>query len=82
MKIENISGFDFFSQLQDNVESKLESNIDLSGWFEGYSSPEPIANQTQKQVETSNSDIHFYLILISIMLFTVLFVYLKGRKRK
>lgn len=31
-KIESITGIDFFSQLQDNIENKLESNLSVSDW--------------------------------------------------
>ncbi|MBC8004816.1 MAG: DNA/RNA non-specific endonuclease [Verrucomicrobia bacterium] len=43
---ERLTGFDFFSQLPDNQEIKLESTVLLAGWFEGYvpdTIPEPEA---------------------------------------
>lgn len=80
--VEKLTGFDFFSQLPDELESKLEGNVELAGWFEGYSPSKPIANHAQKQIETPGSDLNFYLILISAILLVALFVYLKGRKRR
>jgi len=35
-KAEELTGFDFFSQLPDDQERKLEGNVQLEGWFEGY----------------------------------------------
>lgn len=77
---EKLTGFDFFSQLPDDLESKLESRVDLAGWFEGQAPAEPIAKQTQE--ETVRTDFNFYMILISVLLLAVLFVSLRSRKRK
>lgn len=79
---EKLTGFDFFSQLPDNLESKLESGVELAGWFDGYEPSVPIAKQVQTQAETVGQDSYFYLALISVILLVVLSVYLKGRKRK
>jgi len=79
---EKLTGFDFFSQLPDELETKLESRVDLSGWFEGYVNSEPIAvTSSQLQEKSAGSDIQFYLILISVIVLVVVFVFIKGRKR-
>ena len=31
-KIEKITGIDFFSELPDKLENKLESNVNLKNW--------------------------------------------------
>lgn len=51
-KAEQLTGFDFFSQLPDNQEIKLESRTLLAGWFEGYDTetiPEPEAEVTPEK---------------------------------
>lgn len=51
-KAESLTGFDFFSQLPDNQEAKLESRTLLAGWFEGYDTeaiPEPEAEVTPEK---------------------------------
>jgi hypothetical protein len=35
-KAEELTGFDFFSQLPDDQEKKLERSVQLAGWFDGY----------------------------------------------
>jgi len=77
---ENLTGFDFFSQLPDDLESKLESKVELAGWFEGYKTTEPIALQNTATT-TSESDSKFYLILIGVLFLVILLVYLRGKKR-
>ncbi len=80
---EKLTGFDFFSQLPDELENKLESRVNLSGWIEGYVSSEPIAaKQSQVQEKSAESDFQFYLILISVIILVVVFVFVKGRKRR
>jgi endonuclease G len=80
---ETLTGFDFFSQLPDELENKLEGRVDLSGWFDGYASPGPIvAEQPPIQEKSAGSDFQFYLVLISGLLLVVVFVLIKGRKRK
>lgn len=78
--VEKLTGFDFFSQLPDDLENKLEGRVDFAGWFEGYAPQEPIALQTTK--ETARSDFYFYILLISILLLSILFVMLRSRKGK
>lgn len=49
---ESLTGFDFFSQLPDNQEAKLESRTLLAGWFEGFVTepmPEPEAEVTPEK---------------------------------
>ena len=31
--IESLTGIDFFPALEDSIENKLESKIDISGWY-------------------------------------------------
>ena len=78
---EKLTGFDFFSQLPDNQENKLESTVQLAGWFAGYAPVTPPPAVLSK-TKTVHSDIYFYLILILIILLVALFVYLKSRKRR
>lgn len=77
---EKLTGFDFFSQLPDDLESKLEGRVDLAGWFDGYAPAEPIAKLTQ--ANTVSSDFNFYMILISVLFVSVIIVLLRSRKRR
>lgn len=82
-KVEALTNIDFFSQLPDDIENKLEGKVDLSGWFEGYSSPEPLAATSQEvKVEQETSDTKFYLILISVLVVVILIVIVSRKKRK
>lgn len=78
--IEKLTGFDFFSQLPDNLENNLESRVELASWFEGYESPKPIV--VQEETMKVKSDATFYFILIIVILLVVVFVYLRGKRRK
>lgn len=80
-EVEKQTGFDFFSQLPDDVETRLETNIQLAGWFEGYT-PEKTITVQPEPTETASSDYYFYLILFTIILLVVLFVSFRGNKRK
>ena len=80
---EKLTGFDFFSQLPDELENKLESRVDLSGWFEGYVSSEPIAaKQSPIPEKPTGSDFQFYLVLISVLILVIVLVFAKSRKHK
>jgi len=83
---EALTGFDFFSQLSDEIENKLEGRVDLSEWFDGHVSPGPVANTqspiAKKTLESRQSDFQFYFILILGILVVVIFVLIKSRKRK
>lgn len=79
---EKLTGLDFFSQLPDELETKFESQIDLSGWFEGYSSPEPNDKPDGFQAGKTSPDLNFYLILIAVLILVILIVSLKSRKTK
>ncbi len=81
-KAEKLTGYDFFSQLPDELETRLESRVDFSGWFKGYTSSEPIVQQNQMPSETKHSDVNFYLILVLAIIIVILFVFIKGRKRR
>ena len=77
---EKLTGFDFFSQLPDDQENKLESRVQLAGWFAGYAQEAPIAVQTK--TKTVNNELYFYLILVLVILLVAVFVYLKTRRRR
>lgn len=81
---EKLTGYDFFSQLPDGLENKLESRIDLSVWFgEEKVGREAIASQSsQLQKEYSKSDLNFYLVLVGAIVLVVFLVMIRGRKRK
>ena len=83
---EKLTGFDFFSQLPDELENKLESCVDFSEWFDGQVSPEPVATKqlptSEKTQKSAKSDFQFYFILILAILVVVILVLIKGRKRK
>jgi len=76
-KAEELTGFDFFSQLPDNVENQLEGKVQLAGWFAGYEPERPTAQQAK--FVGVNSDIQFYLILVLVILLVVLIVALRKR---
>jgi len=83
---EKLTGFDFFSQLPDEIENRLESRVDFSVWFNGQVNPEPVATKQQlpvseKTQESAKSDFQFYFVLILIMLVVIIFVLFRGRKR-
>ena len=80
---EKATGLDFFSQLPDDLESKLESKVELAGWFSGYERKEPVlAEKRNEPVAVKNEQINFYLILMAIILLAILFVMFKGRRKK
>lgn len=79
-EVEQLTGFDFFSQLPDDHENKLEAKVQLAGWFAGYEPETPIAETTR--TNTAKSDINFYLILIAVILVVAIIVALSSRSRK
>jgi len=79
---EKLTGFDFFSQLPDDLELKLESKAELAGWFAGFVPETPVADQAEVKPETTNSDLYFYLILVGVIILVILFVTIKSKKRK
>jgi len=81
-EIEKLTGFDFFSQLPDEIEANLENKVDLSGWFEGVEPTPAITKQIESSTNAEPSDIHFYLILIGVILIVVLWIFFKGKKRR
>lgn len=81
-EVENLTGYDFFSQLPDGIETKLENKIDLSGWFEGVEPTPVIAKQVENTTKAKTSDIHFYLILIGVIIIVILWISFKGKKRR
>ncbi len=82
-EVEKLTGLDFFSQLPDDQENKLEASVQLSGWFDGYKAiEEPVAAKQSQHSQSPDSDMNFYLILVVVILLVVLFVFLKGKKRR
>jgi endonuclease G len=81
-EVEKLTGYDFFSQLPDEIETKLESKVDLSGWFEGYETTPTIAKQVDNSSKAETTDINFYLMLIGVILIVVIWIFLKGKKRR
>lgn len=79
-KAEQLTGFDFFSQLPDELENKLEGKVQLAGWFAGYASEKPIAEPTE--TTPAEYELKFYMKLLAVMLFAVIFVILISRKRR
>ncbi len=77
---EKLTGFDFFSQLADDVENKLEGEVQFAGWFAGYEPAEPIA--ANYKTETAKSDINFYLILVAVLLLAIILVTFRSKKRR
>jgi endonuclease G len=78
---EKLTGFDFFSQLPDELESKLEGSVVLAGWFDGYATEVPIADRSLAKETPVKFDQKFYPVLILVILLAVIFVTLKNRKR-
>ncbi len=68
--LEEITGIDFFSQLPDRLENRLESEIVLSGWFD---------NSLATSIKTKKTN-RPYLIII-LVLFGILAMVLFLRKR-
>jgi len=81
-EVEKLTGYDFFSQIPDDLETRLESKIELAGWFEGYTPSKPLVAQGPNQTKNSNSDFYFYLVLISVILLSVFFMILRSWKRR
>ena len=81
-EVEKFTGYDFFSQLPDEIETKLESTVDLSGWFEGVEPNPTNAKQDDNSVHSETTDIYFYLILIGVIFIVVLWILIKGKKRR
>lgn len=81
-EIEKLTGYDFFSQLPDNAENQLEGQVELAGWFEGYTTEKPQAYQNLPQKKTADSDPRFYYALILVIILVAMFVYFKSRKRR
>lgn len=83
--LEKLTGFDFFSQLPDDVENRIESKIELAGWFNGVKVSEPVTAQIsspQKQEQATQSNYNFYLIVILVLFVVVILISLRGFKKK
>jgi endonuclease G, mitochondrial len=78
---EKLTGFDFFSQLPDSLETQLESTVELAGWFEGYTPSEPVAIQSKTLSKTAESDVRFYAILIFVILIVIILLAIQSKKR-
>lgn len=82
-KAEELTGFNFFSQLPDNIENNLESKVQLAGWFSGYTTTEaPLALDESQQTNPTKSNSQFYLILIAVVLAVVLLVVVRSLAKK
>jgi len=85
-EVEKLTGLDFFSQIPDELENKLESRVDFSEWFDGQVNPELVATKqlpvSEKKQESAKSDFQFYFVLILVIMIVAIFVFVKGRKRK
>lgn len=79
-KIEQITGYDFFSQLPDDQETKLEGSVQLAGWFPEYTPVSPVASKSL--AENAKSDKKFYLILVGIIGVVAVAVGIASRMRK
>jgi endonuclease G len=79
-KAELLTRYDFFSQLPDDQEKKLEGKVQLAGWFTGYAPETPLAEQNK--TETANSEINFYLILVAVIFLVAIFVTVSSRRRR
>lgn len=78
--VEMLTGYDFFSQLPDNLEDKLEGSISLTGWFDGYShTNQPVISEIR--TKDNQSDFKIYLILGISLLTVILGVFLKGKRK-
>jgi endonuclease G len=82
-EVEKLTGLDFFSQLPDDEENKLEATVQLSGWFDRYkTTAEHVAAKQSQQKQSPDSDKNFYLILVVVILLAILFVFLRGKRKR
>ncbi len=85
-ELEKLTGLDFFSQLPEDQENRLEAAVQLAGWFPGYElKEEPLAEKPlQKQTSSGSeqSDYTFYLVLFGIILLVVILVWLMNSRKK
>lgn len=65
--LEHITGFDFFSQLPDNIENELESKVKLDGWFE--------TSITYKQPSSKRNPTRLFIIIFLSCIILALAVY-------
>lgn len=79
-KAEQLTGLDFFSQLPDDQENKMEEKVQLAGWFTGYAPETPLVAQAKK--DTADTEISYYLGLVLGILLVAIFVAFKSRRRK
>lgn len=92
-QVEQLTGFDFFSQLPDDQENWLESKARLAGWFKGYTA-EPTPEFTQPQAKgnapegvnarnkTQRDNATFFIVLILIIVLVIIYINFKGRRRR
>lgn len=90
-QVEQLTGFDFFSQLPDDQENFLESKSRLGGWFKGYTE-EPTPEFTQPQAKgnapegvntkdkTQRDNTTFFIVLILIIVLVIVYINFKGRR--
>ncbi len=83
--LEKLTGIDFFSQLPDDLENRIEGKVELTGWFTGAKVHEPVTAQitsVKKQNLSEKTGYSFYLILVMILFIVVVLVSFRGFKKK
>jgi endonuclease G len=92
-EVEQLTGFDFFSQLPDDQENYLESQARLGGWFKGYTA-EPTPEFTQPEArgkapdavlvkdKAQKDNTIFFVLLVIIILVVIVYFNFKGKKRR
>jgi hypothetical protein len=80
-ELEKLSGFDFFKSLPDDLENKLEGQLQLAQWFPTYVATNQSVVEEKPVERKIPSEAYFYLILIAVVL-TVVFIVAISRKQK
>ncbi len=65
--LEQITGFDFFSQLPDSIENELESKVKLDGWFE--------SSIAHNEFQLKRNQSSLFIIIFASSVFLVVAVY-------
>lgn len=83
-EVEKQTGYDFFSQLPDDLESGLENKVELAGWFDGFKEKDQLPTGFAEKVKPADkkSDLNFYLLLAGAVMVVVLFVFVRSRMKK
>jgi endonuclease G len=81
-EVEKLTGYDFFSQLPDEIEINLENKIDLAGWFD-VSEPTPtITKPIDDSTSAKTTDFKFYIILAGVILIAIFWIVIKGKSKR